>query len=92
MSSLFDYRDDSSVPPYVRLDTLLESHGITPEHVLGEPDSPLVITIGSGRYVSGKDLARFLDHRAETALYARMGRRDPPKPRFDRAVKEHEAA
>jgi hypothetical protein len=85
MSSLFNYRDDSDAPPYVRLDTLLETHGIEPTHVLGDPDSPMVVAIGSGRYVSSKDLARFLHWRAEAALMQRMGRSDPPKPRFDYA-------
>jgi hypothetical protein len=84
MSSLFDLRDDRGVRPYVRLDTLLESHGIEPAHVLGDPDSPMVVSIGAGRYVSSKDLARFLSWRAETALMQRMGRKIPPKPCFDR--------
>jgi hypothetical protein len=85
MSSLFDYRDDRSEPLLVRLDTLLETHGIEPTHVLGDADSPMVVTIGAGRYVSSKDLARYLHWRAEIALMQRMGKSAPPKPRRDYA-------
>jgi hypothetical protein len=85
MSAFFDLCNDSDAPPYVRLDTLLETYGIEPAHVLDDPDSPMVVTIGSGRYLSAKDLARFLHWRAETALMQRMGRGAPPKPRFDYA-------
>src|SRR5215471_16683787 len=83
MSSLFDLCDDSDVPRYKRLATRLDTHGPAPEDVLGDKDSPLILWIGAGQYVSRKDLDRFLHWRAEAALWKRMGRGAPPKPRFE---------
>jgi hypothetical protein len=85
MSSHFDLCDDSDGPRYTRIATLLDTHGLAPEDVLGDKDSPLILSIGAGRYVSTKDLDRFLHWRAEAALWQRMGRGAPPRPRFEHA-------
>jgi hypothetical protein len=77
MSSLFDYRAETGAPLLVRLDKLDESFGIEPAHVLADPSAPMVITIGPGRYLSRRDLTRFLDRRAQTSLLRRMGRSVP---------------
>jgi hypothetical protein len=74
MTALFNYRDDSADPLLVELGKLREVFGVEPEHMLADPSAPMVISIGSGKYVSNKDFRWLLHLRAEAALARRMGR------------------